>query len=71
MTDSKDESGVPDPTTRHVDWQKIPDVNAVNTPVAQRFHPPLEHRSYEEIYAEVTAAMKAIDKRRFGRKKVT
>jgi hypothetical protein len=72
MTDSTDESPAsPERPKRHVDWQKVPGVNAVSTPVTHRFDPPLEHRPHEEIYAGVTADMKDIDKRRFGRKKVT
>ncbi len=50
-------------------WQAIKGINPLNTPVSERFDPPLEHRPYEEIYAEVTAALAAIQKRRFGRKK--
>jgi hypothetical protein len=66
VTDSTDESPAPE---RPASSQTIPGVNTLSTPVAHRFDPPLEHRPYEEILAEVNAAMAAIQKRRFGRKK--
>lgn len=51
-------------------WCTIPGVNTLHTPVADRFDPPLEHRPFDEIYQEVKAAMAAIEKRRFGRKRI-
>ncbi len=51
--------------------QTVHDVKTLGTPVAHRFDPPLEHRPYEEILEEVNAAMAAMMKRRYGRKKVT
>jgi hypothetical protein len=70
MTDSTDESSEPEQPEKHQpSSQGIPGVNTLRTPVQHRFDPPLEHRPYEEILAEVNAAWEAIQRRRFGRKK--
>lgn len=69
MTDSTDESLDPELRPR-ISSQLIRDVNTLHTPVPHRFDPPLEHRPYEQILAEVRAASVAIEKRRFGRRKV-
>lgn len=55
---------------RRSTWRTIPGVNTLNTPVVDRFDPPLELRPFDEVYEEVKAAMAAIEKRRFGRKRI-
>lgn len=55
---------------RRSTWRTIPGVNTLHTPVVDRFDPPLELRPFDEVYQEVKAAMAAIEKRRFGRKRI-
>jgi hypothetical protein len=69
VTDSTHDSADEPAKKRRSSWKQIRGVNTLSTPTSHWFDPPLEPRSYEEIVQEVRAAMKAIERRRFGRKK--